>query len=232
MKLLLIILVAAASLHAVYATFLDEAWSNQDEALNHHEDHDYPSFLRSSGVYPHHRLLREGEGVIDRIRRDDRQMKILKNAEEGGDISPPTDIHDLGVSASLPFRNLATDPSPQPSAKPSFVPTFFLGVARTAGEEGGEGELLTIQNQLYTQQMADRHSRYDMFELEDAATSNTWVGPQSGTSGKNWYSITSDSYGNNLAAGSYNYGILLSIYLFIVICVYFLNPCYSFIAFI
>ena len=188
--MLLIILVAVASLHAVYATILDE--NNQDEALNHREDrHEYPYFLRSSGVYPQHRLLREGKSVFDRIRRDGKRMK---NAEEGGDIA---------------------------------------GGGMKVGEEGGEGgHNMKIQNQLETQQMTDRYSRYDMFELEDATTSNTWVGPQSGTSGINWLSITSDSKGMNLAAGTYFYGILLSIYLFIVICVYFLNPCYYFITII
>ncbi len=41
----------------------------------------------------------------------------------------------------------------------------------------------------------------------DVSTSNTWVGPQSGTSGIGWLPITSDASGVNLVAGSYNSGI-------------------------
>ncbi len=36
----------------------------------------------------------------------------------------------------------------------------------------------------------------------DASSSNTWVGPQLGTSGIGWLCITSDAIGVNLAAGS------------------------------
>ena len=43
---------------------------------------------------------------------------------------------------------------------------------------------------------------YKSSQLQDALTSNTWAGPQSGTSGKAWESIASDSIGMNLVAGT------------------------------
>ncbi len=70
--------------------------------------------------------------------------------------------------------------------------------ARSRGGGGG-GERKQLQR------------RGDIFELEDAATSNSWSGPQTGTSGKNWECITSDALGVNLAAGTVGSGKLLLI---------------------
>ncbi len=47
---------------------------------------------------------------------------------------------------------------------------------------------------------------YKSSPLRDVLTSNTWVGPQSGTSDKGWVSIASDAIGMNLVAGSLNAG--------------------------
>ena len=47
---------------------------------------------------------------------------------------------------------------------------------------------------------------YKSSRLQDVLTSDTWAGPQSGTSGITWRSIASDSIGTNLVAGTRNYG--------------------------
>jgi hypothetical protein len=50
--------------------------------------------------------------------------------------------------------------------------------------------------------------RGDFSELQDVPTSNSWVGPLSGTSGINWKCITSDANVLNLVAGSVDSGMI------------------------
>ncbi len=51
---------------------------------------------------------------------------------------------------------------------------------------------------------------YKSSSLQDVLTSNTWVGPQSGTGTIAWKSIASDAIGMNLVAGSSGAGRLFS----------------------
>lgn len=78
-----------------------------------------------------------------------------------------------------------------PSVSPSLPHPTHLG---SLGEKG--------------EPAVQRHSY--QFELGDIPTSNIWVGPEAGTSGINWQSITSDSQGMHLVAGSSNQGIFIS----------------------
>ena len=57
---------------------------------------------------------------------------------------------------------------------------------------------------------------YKSSQQQDALTSNTWAGPQSGTGDKGWTSIASDATGMNLVAGSYNAGRCIEMYFSII----------------
>jgi hypothetical protein len=85
---------------------------------------------------------------------------------------------------------------------------WSTGVSGLGG--GGKGQYHLPPNNRYG----------DLFELEDAANSNTWSGPQSITNNIRWICITSDSQGMNLVAGSFDSGILQS---FVTVFIFFVG---------